>query len=654
MRFSSLQGRLLSGQTILVLTLIALLGGMSYGMMAKQIEHLNSKLLHNTVEAIESTVEHHFERRTDDMERILRSDSVVHYRQNRQKGIVKQLFQQYRESFYSLVYLDAEGVQQVAWSGGAEESIEINQQRVEQLWRRAVAEPNQLQMGAPYQSRDGEELVDLGLLTTDYFDEIEGALVATVPLATLRKQFSHYLPKNFGVGLVQRDGSVLLAGTKQHSGKNILHHFPDGGHPASSWIGEKISTQDSRNRHSMKVVRFQVGGNDILGMGHPISSLGVMIVVTIPAFIVEQPLHELRTEIFVIGVGTLLLFSLFSWYFSRTITRPVRRLAEVMQKYGDGEHEVRSLRLSADEVGDLSDRFNQMAESQQKIRAVVEKQRTRAEQQEQYAAFQAGIAEMGASVLHNVGNVITGMNGNILRIEKQVYSLYRIYLLIKKVAEDPNIDLDYREFIEKTVAALKRGHKDIEKDRSLNKLTHSIEHIGSILAIQQSASRPSSYSTEFYMKSVFDDVIALISDKIDKSKVSVEVEMDPKLGSVNLPRNPLIQLLLNLIKNSIEAIAEQTTHSGESGKIIVKTVKLDKDSFELSVEDSGSGYNQEQISEIFTFGKSGKKGGSGFGLHSVANFVTSIGGSINAESSGVGKGMKMIVVLPMNSRKKGV
>ena len=44
--------------------------------------------------------------------------------------------------------------------------------------------------------------------------------------------------------------------------------------------------------------------------------------------------------------------------------------------------------------------------------------------------------------------------------------------------------------------------------------------------------------------------------------------------------------------------------------------------------------------------------GSGYGLHSAANFASSIGGSIDAESAGENQGATLRLILPLVDRRE--
>jgi len=66
----------------------------------------------------------------------------------------------------------------------------------------------------------------------------------------------------------------------------------------------------------------------------------------------------------------------------------------------------------------------------------------------------------------------------------------------------------------------------------------------------------------------------------------------------------------------------------------------------ITIRDSGVGIAPENLVKIFTHGFTTKKDGHGFGLHSCANAAKEMGGSLLAQSDGLGRGAAFILELP--------
>ncbi len=290
--------------------------------------------------------------------------------------------------------------------------------------------------------------------------------------------------------------------------------------------------------------------------------------------------------------------------------------------------------------------------------------RIRAERQEQYAAFQAGVADMGASVLHNIGNVVTGMSGHLIKSKKQIQSLSKYTKPLIRFAEinDQVVAApDTPDAVEKRLnetSELLRGVSKaldsfVDKISSIEKIDHGIHHIGEIISIQQSASRPVITATWFDIRPFIEDTLSLIEDRYHKNEIRCFSEIAVEIKQVCLPRNPLMQLLLNLLKNSLEAIAERRlTEEVALGEVSIRVGGVGDEHFELVVEDNGCGIPHNQLEQIFVARHTTKESGSGYGLHSAALFVKQIGGNIVAESEGVNRGGRLRVTLPLKVAEK--
>lgn len=284
--------------------------------------------------------------------------------------------------------------------------------------------------------------------------------------------------------------------------------------------------------------------------------------------------------------------------------------------------------------------------------------RVRAENREQYAAFQAGVADMAAAVLHNIGNVITGMSGNVIKLGQLHRSINKLSTSLGRYEADASMECEalqqqQQKIPQGTIATLEKICQQLEEQKMLDKLEMGIRHVGDIISIQQGAARPVIHATQFLLSGMVKDTLNLIEDRLQKYNTTLTVEIDPEIGSVRLPRNPLMQMLLNLIKNSLEAILDELlVDESLQGTIRLTITHASDQQFVLSVEDNGCGLEQGQLEHIFESGFTTKQRGSGYGLHSAANFVHSLGGEIVAESPGPHQGMKIAVTLPIEVKKQ--
>ncbi|MCM3629831.1 sensor histidine kinase [Paenibacillus glycanilyticus] len=122
------------------------------------------------------------------------------------------------------------------------------------------------------------------------------------------------------------------------------------------------------------------GSQEMLILTHRFEPLNWTIVSAIPMGEITSERKEINQLIIGIGAACLLLALMVSFLLSRSITRPIFRLAKTMREIRTGKMQVRSSYQSTDEIGYLSEGFNNLMDRIEGLIAEnVEKQRTKAE-----------------------------------------------------------------------------------------------------------------------------------------------------------------------------------------------------------------------------------------------------------------------------------
>lgn len=291
----------------------------------------------------------------------------------------------------------------------------------------------------------------------------------------------------------------------------------------------------------------------------------------------------------------------------------------------------------------------------------------RAEELEHYSAFQAGIAEMSTSVLHNIGNAITAVTQDAEVIDQTGEALLRVAELLDNnaVASEQLSTSDSmptqcpRQFaIQKEAARAIRRLSDEELSQRSRRLQVSVRHIADIIRIQQSAALPDNQTSSFSLAQAIQSALDMQGDAFDKRGIQVTLAVDPAVDLVTLSHNRILQTLVNAVRNSIEAIEIRAAAAASEGvayqgRMHIHAEAVDQTRLRITVEDNGVGFDPATAASLFRFGFSTKARGSGFGLHSVAVFAQEFGGSARLESDGIGQGARLIVELPRASGAKG-
>jgi PAS domain S-box-containing protein len=147
---------------------------------------------------------------------------------------------------------------------------------------------------------------------------------------------------------------------------------------------------------------------------------------------------------------------------------------------------------------------------------------------------------------------------------------------------------------------------------------------------------------------LMEDSLLFVHSKLKAKKITVRKEIAPDEVSVYGDESQLMQVLVNLLLNSIQALNE--------GGLITVRAKVQnsgpKQEALLEVEDNGPGIEPSEIKKIFDPFYTTKEAGFGLGLFISSTIVERHHGSIWAESK-EGCGTTMKVVLPVLSSDSG-
>ncbi len=281
------------------------------------------------------------------------------------------------------------------------------------------------------------------------------------------------------------------------------------------------------------------------------------------------------------------------------------------------------------------------------------RERLRAEEQEQYLAFQSGVAEMSAMVLHNIGNAMVGLNGVLYKGRVDLESLERILRALRTMHQRQQTGELDRAAIQRGLELAANAMEDLLGQQGmlghLDFLESGFSHMGEIIQKHRSSSNTEVAAARFGVRAMLEDVEQLMTDRYQRAAVTLTIDCPAGL-EVRMPRNSAIQSMINLLNNSLEAIEEARLEQPDlRGAVTVRAFGVEEARFELQVIDNGIGIEPEQQREIFGFGTTTKTHGSGYGLHVVGNFINSIGGDIRVESAGSHQGATMRLILPLYS-----
>jgi two-component system sensor histidine kinase BaeS len=302
-------------------------------------------------------------------------------------------------------------------------------------------------------------------------------------------------------------------------------------------------------------------------------------------------LKPLREGIFLSRSNRFLLLAILiigglaiivSVLFSMCLTRPIKELALAASAISNGNFKGRVSASRRDEVGELSETFNRMAqtlETQELLRR-----------------------KLIADVAHELRTPLGAMRGEL---EGMIDGL-----------------------ISNDTSRLQSLHDETGR---LKKVVDGIEELN-----QAEASVLSLHVQHFGVKPFLGNIIDRYRNVFQEKGVALELSCPHEI-KINADPERVSQIIVNLLSNALRA-----TNSG--GHVSVSVLPVNSE-LGISVEDTGSGIAEKDLPFIFERFYHGPGGGLGIGLTIVRELAEAHGGRIEAKSA-IGKGSQFTLFLP--------
>ncbi len=363
-----------------------------------------------------------------------------------------------------------------------------------------------------------------------------------------------------------------------------------------------------------------------------------------------------RLIVFYIVFTTILIIVFGSYLLSRVVVRPLKKLVNATEAIGKGDFNLALTDRGRDELGQLSLAFNRMAdrisEHQKELRnKIVSLETLNQELKESQKEVLAGeklalVGKLSAGVAHEIGNPLSAVLGYIS-------------LLKKKEGHAPDA-CDY----------LRRMEQELLR---INKTIRGLLDFSRLEKVE---------ITSVDMRKVLDKSLSLVAHQGRFRTIKLTTIFDNDLWLVQGDDNLFQQVMLNLLLNAGEAVAEdgsvavladRMTFHGGTVTAFSPSTELDgldgvphfgfaepaitwegplpfldhQPVLRVVVADNGSGIRAEHLGKIFdpffTTKEPGK--GTGLGLAICTRIIESYGGAISVRSE-EGTGTAFIILLP--------
>lgn len=285
-------------------------------------------------------------------------------------------------------------------------------------------------------------------------------------------------------------------------------------------------------------------------------------------------------------LGTVVL----GWLWGRSFIRRIFALTKVTRAIADGHMDERVALSGHDEIRQLGDAFNSMADRLVELQEDVRRQ----ERQAMFGRIAAGLVHDLSHPIQNIGNSCK---------------------LIQKMFEDA----EYREIFKKTVdrelVIIKRVLDDLRNIARPIPLEHFVLDVNRTVGEAAETMQPHA----------------------DTAGLTLQTELSAEPAFIEGDVFALGRVYRNLILNAIQATAP--------GGLIVVATEVHDERVQIRIYDTGCGIPAERLSAIFEDFVTTKRRGLGLGLAISKKIVEQLGGQISVASE-VGKGTTFVLEFP--------
>jgi PAS domain S-box-containing protein len=240
---------------------------------------------------------------------------------------------------------------------------------------------------------------------------------------------------------------------------------------------------------------------------------------------------------------------------------------------------------------------------------------------------------LAASVAHEIGNPLNALHIHLQLMEREV----------RKASRETKAEGRGQKFAARDSGS-RASSLDLKRfEQYLDVAKGEIHRLDYIVTQFLGAIRPAPLQLKIAsLNDVVQKTLELLQPEIENRDLTVKMKLARHLPATPIDATQMQQVLVNLIKNAMQAMTTGGTLTLQTGE--------SSEGVWLSVADSGGGISQEQIARIFEPFYTTKKKGSGLGLMIVQRIVRAHNGRIELESN-IGKGTTFRIWLPLHERK---
>jgi signal transduction histidine kinase len=333
----------------------------------------------------------------------------------------------------------------------------------------------------------------------------------------------------------------------------------------------------------------------VLGVAARLPSLGWTVIVEQPQFEAFAIPIALQRQLVVAITLALLAMLAVGYYWGRSFINPILALTRGTRALAAGRLDERVAIDSTDELGQLGDAFNNMADRLVELQEDVRKK----ERQAVFGRVAVGLVHDLSHPIQNIGNSCK---------------------LIVKMFDDMEYRASFKRTVEREFEQVKRVLEDLRnlaKPKPLDKFPLDVNKA---------------------LHGVAESMLA----GAESSGVSLETEFAFGPLWIEGDLYALNRIHRNLLTNAFQATPPR-------GRVVIRTIRHNEDAI-VEIADTGSGIPAERLNTIFDDYYTTKKQGLGLGLALSKKLVEQLGGTISVTSQ-VGVGTTFTLRFPITKAR---
>jgi signal transduction histidine kinase len=392
-------------------------------------------------------------------------------------------------------------------------------------------------------------------------------------------------------------GSQGYAAIISEDGRLIAHGNPDEKLSIASTdqnrdAPEVLYAQDFRSNQAGPSTTYtdEDGRTKMVAVAAPVKQTGWTVVVEEPTTEAYAIAGRLELQLLAAIALALLATIIVGYVWGRSFIQRIFALMKGTRSIAEGKLDTRVTLSGHDEIRELGDAFNSMADKLVELTENVRKQ----ERQAMFGRIAAGLVHDLSHPIQNIGNSCK---------------------LIVKMADDPEYVETFRRTVDREMVMVKRVLED------LRNIARPIPLERFPLDISKSVG----------------DAVEAMQTHAETAGLTLRAELGAEPLFIEGDVFALGRVYRNLILNAIQATAP--------GGLVVAATEARGDRVQVRVYDTGCGIPADRLHAVFEDFVTTKRRGLGLGLAISKKIVEQLGGTISVASE-VGKGTTFVMEFP--------